>query len=177
MSDAGALDAAAIGERSAGQGCPLIGIKREGLRILFVSIDNQDSFVGNNIIFGSPGGQCPVLVSSLGSDAAGQVRIRTSSQHISIQRSRGQQGRITVQLHLYAGLKVNILQINRHSVLQATVSMSDADALDAAGEHRAGQVCPIFGIQLESLFSQLAAIDNQDSLVGDNIIPGSPGGQ
>ncbi len=72
MSHAGALDAAAIGERSAGQGCPLIGIKRECLRILFVSIDNQDSFVGNNIIFGSPGGQCPVLVSSLGSDAAGQ---------------------------------------------------------------------------------------------------------
>ena len=46
-----------IGERSAGQGCPLIGIKREGLRILFVSIDKQDSFVGNNIILGSPGGQ------------------------------------------------------------------------------------------------------------------------
>ena len=75
MSHAGALDAAAIGERSAGQGCPLIGIKREGLRILFVSIDNQDSFVGNNIIFGSPGGQCPVCVSSLGSDAAGQETI------------------------------------------------------------------------------------------------------
>ena len=57
MSHAGALDAAAIGERSAGQGCPFIGIKREGLRILFVSIDKQDSFVGNNIIFGSSGGQ------------------------------------------------------------------------------------------------------------------------
>ena len=65
MSHAGALDAAAIGERSAGQGCPLIGIKREGLRILFVSIDKQDSFVGDNIVLGSPGGQCPVLVSSL----------------------------------------------------------------------------------------------------------------
>ena len=55
MSDAGALDAAAIGERSAGQVCPIFGIKREGLRILFVSIDKQDSPVGDNIIFGSPG--------------------------------------------------------------------------------------------------------------------------
>ena len=57
MSNDGALDAAAIGERSAGQGCPLIGIKREGLRILFVSINNQDSLVGDDIILGSPGGQ------------------------------------------------------------------------------------------------------------------------
>ena len=57
MSHAGALNAAAIGERSAGQGCPLIGIKREGLRILFVSIDNQDSLVGDNIVLGSPRGQ------------------------------------------------------------------------------------------------------------------------
>ena len=56
MSDADALDAA-IGERSAGQGCPLIGIKREGLRTQFVSIDNQDSLVGDNIVLGSPGGQ------------------------------------------------------------------------------------------------------------------------
>ena len=55
--------------------------------------------------------------------------------------------------------------------------MSDGGALDAAGGHRAGQVCPIFSIQRESLFSQLAAIDNQDSLVGDNIVLGSPGGQ
>ena len=55
MSNDGALDAA--GEHRAGQGCPLIGIKREGLRILFVSIDKQDSFVGNNIIPGSPAGQ------------------------------------------------------------------------------------------------------------------------
>ena len=57
--------------------------------------------------------------------------------------------------------------------------MSDADALDAAaiGEHRAGQVCPIFGIQRESLFIQLVAIDKQDSFVGDNIVLGSPGGQ
>ena len=57
MSNDGALDAAAIGERSAGQGCPLIGIKREDLPILFVSIDNQDSLVGDNIVLGSPGGQ------------------------------------------------------------------------------------------------------------------------
>ena len=53
--------------------------------------------------------------------------------------------------------------------------MSDGGALDAAAIG-AGQVCPIFGIQRESLFSQLAAIDNQDSLIGDDIILGSPGG-
>ena len=131
MSDAGALDAAAIG-RSAGQVCPIFGIKREDLRILFVSIDNQDSLVGDNIVLGSPGGQRPVLVSSLGSDAAGQVRIRTSSQLISIQRSRGQQSLAAVQLHLYAGLKVNILQINRHSVFQDSVIMSNTSTLNAA---------------------------------------------
>ena len=53
--------------------------------------------------------------------------------------------------------------------------MSNDGAINAAarGEHRAGQGCPRIGIQLESLFSQLAAIDNQDSLVGDNIIFGS----
>ena len=97
----------------------------------------------------------------------------------SLQGGRGQQGLAAVQLHLYAGLKVNILQINRHSVLQDTVIMSDGGALDAAaiGERSAGQGCPLIGIQLESLFSQLEAIDNQDSLVGDNIIPGSPRGQ
>ena len=89
MSDAGALDAAAIGEHRAGQGCPLIGIKREGLRILFVSIDKQDSFVGDNIIFGSPGGQCPVCVSSLGSDAAGQETMAAGIY--SLQGGSGQQ--------------------------------------------------------------------------------------
>ena len=175
MSDAGALDAAAIGERSAGQGCPLIGIQCEILPSLLVAIDNQDSFVGNNIIFGSPGGQCPVCVSSLGSDAAGQEIM--SAGIYSLQGSRGQQGLTTVQLHLYAGLKVNILQINRHSVLQDTVIMSDADALDAAGERSAGQGCPLIGIKREGLRILLVAIDNQDSPVGDNIVLGSPGGQ
>ena len=87
MSDGGALDAA--GGHRAGQGCPLIGIKREGLRILFVSIDKQDSFVGDNIVLGSPGGQCPVLVSSLGCDAAGQETIAAGIY--SLQGSRGQQ--------------------------------------------------------------------------------------
>ena len=53
--------------------------------------------------------------------------------------------------------------------------MSDGGALDAAGEHRAGQGCPLIGIKREGLFSQLAAIDNQDSLVWDNIVLGSPG--
>ena len=94
MSDADALNAAARGEHRAGQGCPLIGIKREGLRIQFVSIDNQDSFVGDNIIFGSPGGQCPVCVSSLGSDAAGQETIAAGSY--SLQGSRGQQSTVAV---------------------------------------------------------------------------------
>ena len=49
----------------------------------------------------------------------------------SLQGGSGQQGLITVQLHLYAGLKVNILQINRHSVLQDTVSMSNTSTLNA----------------------------------------------
>ena len=89
MSHAGALDAAAIGERSAGQGCPFIGIKREGLLSQLAAIDNQDSLVGDNIVLGSPGGQCPVLVSSLGSDAAGQETIAAGIY--SLQGSRGQQ--------------------------------------------------------------------------------------
>ena len=92
MSNDGAINAAARGEHRAGQGCPRIGIQLESLFSQLAAIDNQDSLVGDNIIFGSPGGQRLVLVSSLGSDAAGQVRIRTSSQLISIQRSRGQQG-------------------------------------------------------------------------------------
>ena len=90
MSNDGALDAA--GEHRAGQGCPLIGIQRESLFSQLAAIDKQDSSVGDDIIPGSPGGQRPVLVSSLGSDAAGQVLMRTSSQLISIQRSRGQPG-------------------------------------------------------------------------------------
>ena len=87
MSNGGALDAA--GGHRAGQGCPLIGIKREGLRTQFVSIDKQDSFVGDNIVLGSPRGQCPVLVSSLGCDAAGQETIAAGIY--SLQGSRGQQ--------------------------------------------------------------------------------------
>ena len=130
MSDDGALDAAAGGERSTGQVCPRIGIQFEGLFILLAAIDNQDSLVGDNIVLGSPGGQCPVLVSSLGSDAAGQETIALGSY--SLQGGSGQQGLAAVQLHLYAGLKVNILQINRHSVLQDSVIMSDDGALDAA---------------------------------------------
>ena len=57
--------------------------------------------------------------------------------------------------------------------------MSDDGALDAAarGEHRAGQVCPLIGIQVEILFIQLAAIDNQDSLGGDRFSFGCPAGQ
>ena len=50
-----------------------------------------------------------------------------------LQGGSGQQGLTTVQLHLYAGLKVNILQINRHSVFQDSVIMSNDGALDAAG--------------------------------------------
>ena len=130
MSDAGALDAAAIGEHRAGQVCPIFVIQSEFQSVHYVVIDNQDSFVGDNIIFGSPGGQCPVCVSSLGSDAAGQETMAAGIY--SLQGSRGQQGLAAVQLHLYAGLKVNILQINRHSVLRVDASMSDADALDAA---------------------------------------------
>ena len=75
LRNTGPVDAAARGEHRAGQGCPIFGIQRESLFIQLVSIDNQDSFIGNNIVLGSPGGQCPVLVSSLGSDAAGQETI------------------------------------------------------------------------------------------------------
>ena len=132
MSNDGALDAAARGEHRAGQVCPIFGIQRESLFIQLVAIDKQDSLVGNNIVLGSPGGQCPVLVSSLGSDAAGQVRIRTSSQLISIQRSRGQQSLVPVQLHLYAGFEGNVFQFNGNSIFQDSVIMSDDGALDAA---------------------------------------------
>ena len=102
--------------------------------------------------------------------------MRTSSQHISIQRSRGQQSIVPVQLHLYAGFEGNVLQFNGNSIFRDSVILSNDGALDAAAIG-AGQFCPIFGIQRESLFIQLAAIDNQDSFVGDDIIPGSPGGQ
>ena len=127
MSNDGALDAA--GEHRAGQVCPIFGIQRESLFSQLAAIDKQDSFVGDDIILGSPGGQCPVLVSSLGCDAAGQETI--AAGFYSLQGSRGQQGLITVQLHLYAGLKVNILQINRHSVLQVAAIMSNGGPLDA----------------------------------------------
>ena len=128
MSDAGALDAA--GERSAGQVCPFSFIQCELLRIQLVSIDKQDSFVGNNIIFGSPGGQCPVCVSSLGSDAAGQETIAAGSY--SLQGSRGQQSIAAVQLHLYAGFEGDVFQFNGNSIFQDSVIMSDDGALDAA---------------------------------------------
>ena len=49
----------------------------------------------------------------------------------SLQGGSGQQGLISVQLHLYAGLKVNILRINRHSVLQVAASMSNTSTLNA----------------------------------------------
>ena len=142
-----------------------------------MSIDNQDSLVGDNIIFGSPGGQCPVCVSSLGSDAAGQETIAAGIY--SLQGSRGQQSIAAVQLHLYAGFEGDVFQINRHSVLQDSVIMSNDGALDAAaiGEHRAGQGCPLLGIKREGLRIQFVSIDNQDSLGGDNIVLGSPGGQ
>ena len=86
MSNDGALDAAAIG---AGQGCPLIGIKRESLFSQLAAIDNQNSFVGDDIIPGSPGGQRPALVSSLGCDAAGQETIAAGSYFL--QGGSGQQ--------------------------------------------------------------------------------------
>ena len=57
--------------------------------------------------------------------------------------------------------------------------MGNDGALDAAarGEHRAGQVCPIFGIQFESHRIHLLVIDKQDSSVGNNIVLGDPMGQ
>ena len=125
-----------------------------------MSIDNQDSPVGDNIVLGSPGGQCPVCVSSLGSDAAGQEIIAAGLY--SLQGSRGQQSIAAVQIHLYAGFEGNVFQFNGNSVFQDSVIMSNDGALDAAaiGEHRAGQVCPIFGIQREGLRIQFVSIDN-----------------
>ena len=90
MSHAGALDAAAIGERSAGQGCPLIGIKREDLRILFVSIDNQDSLVrGQHRPWESRG--VSDQHSSAVSVAMQQVR-NHSCRELPLQGGSGQQG-------------------------------------------------------------------------------------
>ena len=171
MSDAGALDAAAIG---AGQDCPLCSIQIEFHSVHFVVIHKQHDFIGDHIIPGSPAGQCPVLVSSLGSDAAGQETIAVGSY--SLQGGSGQQGLVPVQLHLYAGLKVNILQINRHSVLQVAASLSDADALDAAAIG-AGQDCPLIGIKREFHSVHFVVIHKQHDFIGDDIIPGSPGGQ
>ena len=89
MSDADALDAAARGEHRAGQGCPLCSIQSEFHSVHFVVIHKQHDFIGDDIILGSPGGQCPVCVSSLGSDAAGQ-EIIVAGIH-SLQGGRGQQ--------------------------------------------------------------------------------------
>ena len=100
MSNDGALDAAARGEHRAGQVCPIFGIKRESLFIQLVAIDNQDSFVGNNIIFGSPRGQRPSVIFAFGGDAAGQETIAAGSY--SLQGGSGQQSLVPVQLHLSA---------------------------------------------------------------------------
>ena len=97
MSDDGALDAAAIGEHRAGQVCPIFGIQREGLRIQFVSIDNQDSLVGDNIVLGSPRGQRPGVIFAFGGDAAGhEGMILTNSQDARLQSGSGQQSTVAV---------------------------------------------------------------------------------
>ena len=57
MSDADALDAAAIGAHGTGQGFPLCSIQSEFHSVRFVAIHKQHDFIGDNIIFGSPGGQ------------------------------------------------------------------------------------------------------------------------
>ena len=90
MSDDGALDAAARGEHRAGQVYPLIGIKRESLFIQLAAIDNQDSPVGDNIIFGSPRGQRPSVIFAFGGDAAGhEGMILTNSQNARLQSGSG----------------------------------------------------------------------------------------
>ena len=175
MRNTGALDAAAIGKRSAGQVCPFFGIQCELLPILLVAIDNQDSFIGNNIILGSPFSQFPVLVSLPSCNAAGQERIAASLQFL--QGGSGQQSFAAEQLHLYAICKCNVLQINGYGILQIAFLMRNNGALDAAGERSAGQGCPIFGIKREGLRILFVSIDNQDSFIGNNIILGSPGGQ
>ena len=178
MSNDGAINAAAGGERSAGQGCPLIGIQLESLFSQLEAIDNQDSLVGDNIIPGSPRGQRPGVIFAFGGDAAGHEGIiLTNIQDVRLQSGSGQQSIAAVQFNRNALSEGNVFQFNGNSIFQDFVSMSDDGALDAAGEHRAGQVRPIFVIQRESLFIQFVPIDNQDRLVGDHIIPGSPGGQ
>ena len=90
MSNDGALDAAARGGHGTGQGFPLCIIQSEFHSVHFVVIHKQHDFIGDNIIFGSPGGQCPVCVSSLGSDAAGHEGIiLTNNQGALLQSGSG----------------------------------------------------------------------------------------
>ena len=177
MSNDGALDATAIGERSAGQGFPLCSIQSEFHSVHFVVIHKQHDFIGDNIIFGSPRGQRPGGIFAFGGDAAGhEGMIFINSQDARIQSGSGQQGLTTVQLHLYAGFEGNVLQFNGNSIFRDSVIMSNDGALDAAAIG-AGQGCPLIGIKREGLRILFVSIDNQDSFVGDDIIPGSPGGQ
>ena len=133
MSDAGALDAAAIGERSAGQGCPCFGIQFESHRIHLLVIDKQDSFVGNNLVPGDPRGQAPGIICTLGRYTTGHVFIiRVFFQAAFLQSGSGQQSFVAVQLHLYAFFKCNVLQINGYGILQIAAFMRNNGALDAA---------------------------------------------
>ena len=172
MSDAGALDAAAIGD-SAGQGCPCFGIQCELLRIQLVSIDKQDSFVGNNLVPGDPRGQAPGLIFIHGRYTTGHVIIiLVCFQDFFLQSGSGQQSFVAEQLHLYAFFKCNVLQLNEYGILRNTGPVDAATIGDSAG-----QVCPFFGIQCESHRLHLLVIDKQDSFIGNNIVPGDPRGQ
>ena len=173
MRNTGALDVAAIGKRSAGQGCPCFGIQCETLPILLVAIDKQDSPVGDNIVLGSPSGQAPGLICTHGRYTTGHVFLKLVCAHEAfIQSGSGQQSVAAEQLHLYAICKCNVLQLNEYGILRNTGPVDAAAIGDSAG-----QVCPCFGIQCEILRMQHFSIDKQDSFVGNNLVPGDPRGQ
>ena len=129
-SNDGALDAA--GAHRAGQGCPLIGIQRESLFSQLAAIDNQDSPVGDNIIFGSPGGQRPGVIFAFGGDAAGHEGIIfTNSQDARLQSGSGQQGLATVQFNRNALSEGNAFQFKGNSIFQVAASMSNISTINA----------------------------------------------
>ena len=130
MSNDGALDAAARGEHRAGQVCPIFGIQRESLFIQLVVIDKQDSPVGDNIIFGSPRGQAPGIICTLGRYTTGhEWMICVCTQDASLQGGSGQQSFVAEQLHLYAICKCNVLQLNGYGILRNTGPVDAATAI------------------------------------------------
>ena len=129
LRNTGPVDAAAIGD-SAGQGCPCFGIQCELLRIQLVSIDKQDSFVGNNLVPGDPRGQAPGIIFTHGRYTTGHVIIILACvQDFFLQSGSGQQSFVAEQLHLYAFFKCNVLQLNEYGILRNTGPVDAAFAI------------------------------------------------